>query len=86
MGERPRTRYERNGQVHLAFQVVGEGALALVGSAIAVDDGGEHEQGRPGNLAPVRGNAQSLAAAVVVAATSSPRRRSMSWLSMGWPK
>jgi class 3 adenylate cyclase len=30
MGERPRTQYARNGDVHLAFQVVGEGALDLL--------------------------------------------------------
>jgi class 3 adenylate cyclase len=30
MGERPRTRYARNGEVHLAFQTVGEGALDLL--------------------------------------------------------
>jgi hypothetical protein len=30
MGERPRTQYARNGDVHLAFQVVGVGALDLL--------------------------------------------------------
>jgi class 3 adenylate cyclase len=30
MGERPRTQYARNGDVHLAFQAVGEGALDLL--------------------------------------------------------
>jgi class 3 adenylate cyclase len=30
MGERPRTQYARNGDVHLAFQVVGDGALDLL--------------------------------------------------------
>ena len=30
MGEKPRTQYARNGDVHLAFQVVGEGALDLL--------------------------------------------------------
>jgi pimeloyl-ACP methyl ester carboxylesterase len=30
MGERPRTRYARNGEVHLAFQAVGEGPLDLL--------------------------------------------------------
>jgi pimeloyl-ACP methyl ester carboxylesterase len=30
MGERPRTQYARNGDVHLAFQVVGEGDLDLL--------------------------------------------------------
>jgi pimeloyl-ACP methyl ester carboxylesterase len=30
MGEMPRTQYARNGDVHLAFQVVGEGALDLL--------------------------------------------------------
>jgi class 3 adenylate cyclase len=30
MGEKPRTRYARNGDVHLAFQAVGEGALDLL--------------------------------------------------------
>jgi class 3 adenylate cyclase len=30
MGERPKTRYARNGDVHLAFQVVGQGALDLL--------------------------------------------------------
>jgi class 3 adenylate cyclase len=30
MGEQPRTQYARNGDVHLAFQVVGEGALDLL--------------------------------------------------------
>ena len=29
MGEKPKTQYARNGDVHLAFQVVGEGALDL---------------------------------------------------------
>jgi class 3 adenylate cyclase len=30
VGETPRTRYARNGDVHLAFQVVGEGAMDLL--------------------------------------------------------
>jgi class 3 adenylate cyclase len=30
MGERPRTQYARNGDVHLAFQVVGDGPLDLL--------------------------------------------------------
>jgi class 3 adenylate cyclase len=30
MGEKPRTQYARNGDVHLAFQVVGDGALDLL--------------------------------------------------------
>jgi class 3 adenylate cyclase len=30
MGEKPRTQYARNGDVHLAFQVVGQGALDLL--------------------------------------------------------
>jgi hypothetical protein len=30
MEERPRTRYARNGQVHIAFQVVGRGELDLL--------------------------------------------------------
>ena len=30
MGERPKTQYARSGDVHLAFQVVGEGALDLL--------------------------------------------------------
>jgi class 3 adenylate cyclase len=30
MGEKPRTQYARNGDVHLAFQAVGEGALDLL--------------------------------------------------------
>jgi class 3 adenylate cyclase len=30
MGEKPRTQYARNGDVHLAFQVVGEGPLDLL--------------------------------------------------------
>jgi pimeloyl-ACP methyl ester carboxylesterase len=30
MGEKPRSQYARNGDVHLAFQVVGQGALDLL--------------------------------------------------------
>jgi hypothetical protein len=30
MGERPRTQYARNGDVHLAFQAIGDGPLDLL--------------------------------------------------------
>jgi hypothetical protein len=50
----PETRYARNGDVHLAYQVVGDGPVTLVGSCstpsgLELADRGEHAlKGVPG--------------------------------------